>query len=310
MKIAVLASERGEKALHIYNFFKEGNRVQVDCLITDREQSPAADAMRQAGVETFTFPYGEWNGSGQSIADFLKKRGVEIVVVDDLESPVPPRVKEEFGEALLTPSGVTEAPGEVVSLYNHLKYAPTATKKKEKKSGPSTPEEEWAEVLKIEFDAEEAAARAVPPPVDSPEPQAPEPLEHDGPQAADAAEEPRRPQASQATQPPQPWSQTPSAYYRQGPPQDAFRPAPPQGSEPEPMPDTYLIWAVLATVLCCMIPGIVAIVFSSSVSSRYYAGDIEGAKRASKRAQIWIIVSVVTGIIWASLYLPLMLLGA
>ena len=76
----------------------------------------------------------------------------------------------------------------------------------------------------------------------------------------------------------------------------------------EPMPDSYLIWSVLATVLCCLIPGIIAIIYSASVSTRYYAGDLNGARRASDRAQIWVIVSIVTGIVWSALYLPLMLL--
>lgn len=77
----------------------------------------------------------------------------------------------------------------------------------------------------------------------------------------------------------------------------------------EPMPSTWLIWSILVTVFCCFIPGIVAIIFSSQVTSRYFAGDIEGAKRSSRNAEIWIIISVVAGVIAATLYLPFMLLG-
>ncbi len=76
----------------------------------------------------------------------------------------------------------------------------------------------------------------------------------------------------------------------------------------EPMPPTYLVWAVLATVLCCFIPGIVAIVYSTQVSSRYYAGDMEGAKRASKRVEIWVIVSFVLGVLSATVIQPIMML--
>ncbi len=75
----------------------------------------------------------------------------------------------------------------------------------------------------------------------------------------------------------------------------------------EPMPNTYLVWSVLATVMCCLIPGIVAIIYSSKVSSRYYAKDYEGAKRASDMAQYWIIGSIVVGIVVQTLYLPLMI---
>ena len=74
------------------------------------------------------------------------------------------------------------------------------------------------------------------------------------------------------------------------------------------MPPTNLIWAVLATVFCCFIPGVVAIVMASRVSSKYYAGDIEGARRASTATEWWIIASFVLGILSATLYLPLSLL--
>lgn len=76
----------------------------------------------------------------------------------------------------------------------------------------------------------------------------------------------------------------------------------------EPMPPTYLVWAIVATICCCMPAGVAAIVFSSQVSTRYYARDFEGARRASRQAEIWIIVSIVTGIIVNALYMPLSLL--
>lgn len=75
------------------------------------------------------------------------------------------------------------------------------------------------------------------------------------------------------------------------------------------MPPTYLVPSILATILCCVIPGIVAIVFSSMVSTKYYTGDYEGAARASRRAEIWIIASIVFGLVVNTLMLPLMLFG-
>ena len=89
-------------------------------------------------------------------------------------------------------------------------------------------------------------------------------------------------------------------------------PAPIQNSkfhiQNSPMPPTYFVWSVLATVLCCFIPGIIGIVYSSMVSSRYYTGDIEGARRASRNAEICIIISIVLGVVSSTLYLPLSLL--
>ena len=94
------------------------------------------------------------------------------------------------------------------------------------------------------------------------------------------------------------------------PPASARAPRPGAGLPDNypPMPPAYLVWAVIMTVLCCMPAGIVAIIFSSQVSSRYYAGDFEGAEKASERAQIWIIVSFVVGVLVQTLYLPLSLL--
>lgn len=75
------------------------------------------------------------------------------------------------------------------------------------------------------------------------------------------------------------------------------------------MPPTYLVWSVIMTILCCTIPGIVAIIYSAKVSSRFYEGDFDGARRASERAEIWIIVSFVLGVISSTLWLPLSIAG-
>lgn len=89
-----------------------------------------------------------------------------------------------------------------------------------------------------------------------------------------------------------------------------FNPPQPERRLPEePMPSTWLIWSILVTIFCCFIPGIIAIIFSSQVSSRYYIGDVEGARRASRMAEIWIIVSFVLGVLAATLYIPFMIIG-
>ena len=74
------------------------------------------------------------------------------------------------------------------------------------------------------------------------------------------------------------------------------------GPRPE-MPSTYLVWAILATLCCCLPGGIVALVYSSKVSTLYNNGDYEGSRRASERAGLWVIISFVAGIIWAPFYL-------
>ncbi len=154
--------------------------------------------------------------------------------------------------------------------------------KAEKEGFEDEIETEWASALHIDFDPEEARQRAekaaTPPPVPGnqipPVPASPQP--------------PMQPYGCQPQLQPQP--------------HDA-----PQPYNQEEMPETYLVWSVLATVFCCLIPGIVAIVYSTMVSTKYYAKDYDGARKASQMAQYWIIASVVLGVITATVYIPLAL---
>lgn len=59
----------------------------------------------------------------------------------------------------------------------------------------------------------------------------------------------------------------------------------------------HLVGAILTTLFCCLIGGIVAIVYSCQVNTKLAVGDIEGAKAASSTAKTWIIVNIATGLI-------------
>ncbi len=50
-------------------------------------------------------------------------------------------------------------------------------------------------------------------------------------------------------------------------------------------PDSYLLWSILATIFCFFPVGIAGIVNSCLVESRFNAGDVEGAYRASANAK-------------------------
>ncbi len=65
------------------------------------------------------------------------------------------------------------------------------------------------------------------------------------------------------------------------------------------MPDNYLVWAIIATICCCIPAGIPAIIYASKVSAAYMRGDYNGALDASSKAQMWIIIAFVAGLIWA-----------
>lgn len=93
------------------------------------------------------------------------------------------------------------------------------------------------------------------------------------------------------------------AYPRQTYAQQQYAPrkAAPQDNGREPRPSNYLGWAIAATLLCCMPIGVVAIIYAAGVNTKYDRGDIEGASKASDRAQLWIMLSVVLGLLWMPL---------
>ena len=75
-------------------------------------------------------------------------------------------------------------------------------------------------------------------------------------------------------------------------------------------PPNYMVWAVLTTVFCCLPLGIVSIVYAAQVNSRWYSGDREGARSASKSAQIWVWVTFGAGVIAGLIGVLLSILGA
>lgn len=90
---------------------------------------------------------------------------------------------------------------------------------------------------------------------------------------------------------PQPQSQSPSQ-------------SPSQATTPnsKPCPDNYLVYAILTTLFCCLPFGIAGIVKAAQVSTKYQAGDYEGAVQASADAKKWSQIALICGIVWVALY--------
>lgn len=59
-------------------------------------------------------------------------------------------------------------------------------------------------------------------------------------------------------------------------------------------PENYLVWAILSTCFCCLPLGIVSIVKSLEVSSKWEAGNYEGARKSSEDAKKWAIYSALS----------------
>ena len=105
-----------------------------------------------------------------------------------------------------------------------------------------------------------------------------------------------------------PPSQQPPSYQ----PQPGYGPQQPYGARP-PMPDTYMVWAILVTLLCCLPFGIVSIVKASQVSTLYYQGNYAEARAASRAARNWAIASAVSSgaivLVYVAVFFGTVLIG-
>lgn len=287
-KVAVFTSGASESTERLITLFNEGNRIRVEAVLTEGDAADLERRFSPFNVEVIGITPEIGPDEIEAIGKDLSDKGIELYAFDGYDGLMTGWVRNRHADRLVELTSAENAPREIVAAFSALdrlnEEAPAAAVSAEEK----TVDEEWAETLHIDFDsgkaaeaAEKAAASVTPPPVPGHQTVPPVPVFGNNPQ-----------------------------YNQQV---AGGRPAPQgYGNRPvneEPMPSTYLVWSVIMTVLCCFIPGIVAIIFSTKVSSRYYAGDVEGAKRASRNAEIWIIVSFVLGVLSATLYLPIMMIN-
>ena len=64
-----------------------------------------------------------------------------------------------------------------------------------------------------------------------------------------------------------------------------------------PCPPTYMVWSIIITVCCCLVGGIVAIVYSAQVEPAWRSGDYALAVKKSNQAKMWIIISAIIGLV-------------
>jgi len=57
-------------------------------------------------------------------------------------------------------------------------------------------------------------------------------------------------------------------------------------------PNNYLALAIISTIICCLPAGVVSIIYSTKVNGLYEDGQYEEAKKASKNAKTWGMISV------------------
>lgn len=344
INIAVFASGTGSNAVNLVRSFNSGDKIHVAICLTDRENAPVMERMAELGVPAEFYPRSVWKENPQVILEALRSHDIKIIVLAGFLCYVHPDIVRAYEGRILNihPSllpayggkgmhganvhkAVIEA-GELKSgatvhvVTEEMDNGPIVMQKEVAVLPDDTPESLEAKVHEVEYEifpkavvklAEGFEPPAIPKSIDD------EWAEKLGvPNNAQCTTPNPQSQMNaqyktQNTQPPyigqmhtgvsaKPWMQG-NAGRSMGSMQAA--------ANGEPMPPTWLVWSVVCTILCCFIPGIVAIIQSARVSSKYYAGDVEGAKRASRNAEIWIIISFVLGVISNTLYLPLTIAG-
>jgi hypothetical protein len=101
---------------------------------------------------------------------------------------------------------------------------------------------------------------------------------------------PNPPQARQAQQAP------PAAGYPQQPGYQQQPGYGPGGVRAPAQPSAYWPLSIISFI-CFFLVGLVAIYFSAQVGTRWRAGNVQGAEKASRMALIWSIVGIAIGLV-------------
>ena len=94
-------------------------------------------------------------------------------------------------------------------------------------------------------------------------------------------------------------------------PPPVYEPAPSNPSDDIPplKPANWLWQSILVTLFCCIVFGIVGIVYAARVDSLYYNGRYVEAEQAAKKAKTWTLVAVVTGVVYYGISVALFMSG-
>jgi H+/Cl- antiporter ClcA len=74
-------------------------------------------------------------------------------------------------------------------------------------------------------------------------------------------------------------------------------------------PNNWLWQSIVATILCCIVFGVVGIIYAAKVYSLYYKKQYEEAERAAKKAKMWTLIAVVVGLVYIAVTVSLYFTG-
>lgn len=338
--IAIFASGSGTNAENIARLFHQGNRIRVAVVLSNKKNAGVHARMEALGVPTVYHPNSVWDNEPETILKALEPYDVDLVVLAGFMRTIRPAIIEAYkGRMINIHPSLLPAYGGKGMYGHHVHEAVIAAG--EKQSGVSvhyvTPEIDGGEILMqqavdiLPDDTAETLEAKIHPVEYSLYPRAIVAALNriDSENMSDKSEVCSVVENKQEKSVDAAWAEVLHLKYSEQEAEDAKRrlqvsstrdeaktktvlpppPAVPITEQPAAksagQPKSHLVAAIVVTILCCTLPGIIAIVYSASVSSRIAAGDMQGAEKASRRAEGWIIASFVLGLLSATLYLPL-----
>ncbi|XP_059358867.1 proline rich transmembrane protein 1B-like [Carassius carassius] len=101
----------------------------------------------------------------------------------------------------------------------------------------------------------------------------------------------------------QPGANLPGAFYQPSflpsstyPSYTIYMNGPPLGEEHPPLPKDYLVESLLVTIFCCLMSGLVAVMYSYETRAALTRGDIREAEKTSQKARLLVMFSLMFGI--------------
>lgn len=346
--IAIFASGGGTNAENITRTFQGGSRVRVAVCVTNRKNAGVVARMEALGVPVLYFPNEVWAERPSEIVEALKAYDIDLIALAGFLREVRPEILDAYPGRILNihPSLLPSFGGK--GMYGH-KVHEAVIEAGEKHSGATvhfatseidggevvmqgivelapgeTPDSLADKVHEVEMElypraiakvlSEQDAPAAVPPPVPEPKPASPDrqwaealhmPLpDEDKDKEKETARRPEPPVYRPQEPPVPPVTETPAIVADPV----ATVPAIP---DVQPMKaKSYLALSIIFMILFGVFPAIIALIYSIKTRSRNTAGDYTGAEKASRVTQGWLIATFCLGVLFMTLYLPVVIAAA
>lgn len=337
--IAIFASGSGTNAENIARLFHQGNRIRVSVVLCNRKQAGVYERMEKLGVPVIYLPNSSWDSDPERVIETLKPFAPDLIVLAGFMRAIRPEIIEAFGGHMVNihPSLLPKFGGK--GMYGHHVHEAVIAAG-EPKSGVTvhyvTPEIDGGAIImqsEVELTPEDTAEsleakihpleydlypRAIVKALErTPDKNTPPPPRFDAkPRPTSPAQ--AAPIAPPRVDKPQPAAPAQNAQAHAAPPQRPNLEVPNQQkprhihhpaveeaiAEGYKLPKSYLWLSIVMLICFSTLLGIVATIYSASVSSHLSRGDIERAEKASLKAQYWIIASFVIGVISATVWAP------